>query len=60
MKQKQGDEVEPVELEQMKILQEREGYKQDWVAKNASKINHLQALSFFNDFFSEQEEQEQR
>ena len=42
----------------MKILQEREGYKQDWAAKNAKKINYMQALSFFNDFFSEQEEQE--
>ena len=44
----------------MKILQEQEGYQQDWASKNASKINFNQALHFFNDFFQEQEEEEIR
>ena len=44
----------------MKLLQEQEGYQQDWASKNASKINFNQALHFFNDFFQEQEEEEIR
>ena len=40
----------------MKILQQQEGYKNDWAKKNANKINYMQALTFFNDFFTEQEE----
>ena len=52
--------VNAEELEQMKILQEQEGYQQDWANKNASKINYSQALHFFNDFFQEQEDEEMR
>ena len=44
----------------MMILQEQEGYQDDWVQKNGTEINYLQALSFFHDYFSDQEEQELR
>jgi hypothetical protein len=37
----------------MKILQEQEGYTSDWVTKNTNKINFMQALNFFNDYFQE-------
>ena len=54
--EKRGSAAKPAsaqELEQMKILQEQEGYQADWVNKNASRINFKQALQYFNEFFQE-------
>ena len=53
-------QVNGAEMEQLKMLQEQEGYREDWVQKSTNKINYLQALSFFNDYFQEQEDEEIR
>ena len=53
-------ENDAIVLEQLKILQEREGYNDDWAARNKSRLNYFKALNFFNTYFTEEERKEKK